>query len=107
MLNGDRHLEVGLFGFDVQGLVVEHRSALVEVLHVIGNASLVTEHVLFARAAVEGNAQVFERNGYAAVEICYLAHALRDGVVTEFFVAEHAFVGLEGDRGALVLGLAY
>ena len=107
VLDGDRHLELVLFRLDIEGLVVKDGAPLVEILHIVRDAALIAEDVAAEVPSSERQTIVLHHDGDAAVEISHLAHALRHFVIFELFLAEHSLVRLEGDRGALRLGLAH
>ncbi|CDD68281.1 uncharacterized protein BN674_00953 [Firmicutes bacterium CAG:475] len=107
MLNGNRNFEVRFFRLDVKGLVVKHHSAFVEILHVVRNTALETEHVVLARAAGKRHTQIVDDDGYAFVEIRNVAHTLRNYGIIEFFFAENSLVGLKLDGRTRALHLSY
>ena len=106
VLNCNRHFEMRFFRFHVKGLVVKHGSAFVEILHVIGNTTLVAERIVFARAAVESHTQIVDDYRHALIEIRNVAHTLLYHGIIEFFFAENSLVGLELDGSAGAFHLA-
>ena len=107
MLDCNCNFKVLLFCFNVERLVVEGVFALVEILNVVRNATLIAESVLLFSATVKGHTKVLKDDGHTTVEICHVSHTVCDDVVVELFTFENALVRFEGDATALVFGLAH
>ena len=104
VLQRDLHGDVVALGFHVDGLVVQHLLALVEVLDELGDAADVLELLVLALAGLGvGGAFVGERDLEALVEEGELAQPLGQRVVVVLGDGEDGLVGQEVDLGAVAL----
>ena len=105
VLQADLHGDAVALGLHVDGLVVQHLLAAVEVLDELGDATRVLEELLLGFAGLGvGGALVGERDLQALVEEGKLAQALGKRVVVELGDGEDGAVGQEVDLGAELLG---
>src|SRR5271165_5950575 len=100
VLQRDFHFHLVALAFDVDGRIVQHAFAFVEVLHEFGDAAGEAEFGFLAAALV------IERDFQAFVEEGEFAEALRERVIAVDGLTENFGIGVKSDFGAGLARLA-
>ncbi len=105
VLQANLHGHAAALGFHVDGLIVQHLLAAVQMLDELGDAAVVLELGALGLAGLRvGGALVGERDHQTLVQESQLAQALRQCVVVVFRRGEDGFVGHEVNFGSVILG---
>ena len=107
VLQSDLHVHAVAVVFHVDGLVVQHLLAAIEMLDELGDAAVVLELGVLGLAGLRiGGALIGQRDQQSLVEECEFAQALRQRVVVIFGRGEDGTVGQEVNLGSALLGRA-